>query len=79
MNPNDHRHLQAVFSGTRMQAEIIAGMLEANEINSMIKDETISRLTSPYMTAGGEVKVLVLPENKEKALELINDVPATIL
>lgn len=71
----DHSKLEAVYSGTRIQAEIIKGMLEANQIPSMLKDESLSAFFSTSRTACGSVKVLVNPEDRRLASRLIEENP----
>ena len=68
---NDDFPLRVVFSGNRMEAEILKGALEANGIPSMIKDESLSTVTSPYLMAGGTAKLLVHPDDEEDARSLI--------
>ena len=50
MKNQDQSRLVAVFSGQRMEAEIIKGMLEANGILSMLKDESLGGVISPYLS-----------------------------
>ncbi len=65
--------LVKVFSGDRWQAELIKGLLEANGIQAMIKDETLALVTSPYSSVGGAVLVMVMDNQRDKALELIKE------
>jgi len=65
--------LVKVFSGDRWQAELIKGLLEANGIEAMIKDETLALVTSPYSSVGGAVLVMVMDDQRDKALELIKE------
>lgn len=71
MKTTDTSRLVAVFSGKRMEAEVMKGLLEANGIPSMLQDETLSNVTSPYLLAGGEVKLLVHPDNEKEARTLM--------
>ena len=79
MKHHDQSRLVAVFSGQRMEAEIIKGMLEANGIPAMLKDESIGGIISPYLSAEYRgIKVLVNPEDEAAARQLIQnpDTPA---
>ena len=65
--------LVTVFTGTVWQAELIRGVLETNNIPCAIMDETIGAITSSYSGMGKGVLVVVNQEDKEKALEIIED------
>ena len=65
--------LVTVFTGTVWQAELIRGVLETNNIPCAIMDETIGAITSSYSGMGKGVLVVVNEEDKEKALEIIED------
>ncbi len=55
-----------------MEAEIIKGMLEANGIPAMLKDESLGGVISPYLsTENRGIKVLVNPEDEAAARQLI--------
>ena len=56
-----------VFEGNLWEAQLIKGLLESNEIDSMIEDDTMGAITSPYLNAGGDVKVLVNDDDVERA------------
>ena len=64
--------LVTVFAGTVWQAELIKGMLDANGIPCAIMDETIGAVTSSYAGLEGDVLVVVTEEEKNRALEIIN-------
>ena len=61
-----------VFSGSLWQAQVIQGLLEANHIVSILENETLSAVTSPYATLGGEVFVLVDIRDRDFAVKLIS-------
>ncbi|MBO5865254.1 MAG: DUF2007 domain-containing protein [Bacteroidaceae bacterium] len=65
--------LVTVFTGTAWQAELIKGLLDANDIPCAIMDETIGAITSSYSGMGKGVLVVVNEEDKEKALEIIKN------
>ena len=73
MNDENKEKLVTVFTGTVWQAEIIKGLLDTNEIPCAIMDETIGAITSSYAGFGKGVLVVVNEEDKEKALEIINE------
>lgn len=64
--------LVKVFSGSLWQAQIIQGLLESNHIVSILENDTLSAVTSPYATLGGEVWVLVHMRDQESAIKLIS-------
>ena len=59
-----------VFSGTSFEAEVIRGMLETNGVRCIVEDHT-SLITSYYSGIGGDMRILVSPEEVEEALRLI--------
>ncbi|MBR5892807.1 MAG: DUF2007 domain-containing protein [Bacteroidaceae bacterium] len=66
-------HLVKVFNGNLWQAELVQGLLEANNIACMLKNDTLSAVTSLYTSIGGEVWVLVNDCDEEAALALIGE------
>ena len=72
MSVRESQHkLVKVFSGSLWQAQIIQGLLESNHIASILENDTLSAVTSPYATLGGEVWVLVHMRDRESAVTLI--------
>lgn len=63
--------LVEVFTGNLWEAEIIKGLLESEGVQAMIKDETLSAVTSPYSGMGGTVKVMVNKEEEVYAKEVV--------
>lgn len=59
MATNEKEPFVAVFGGSPWEAELIKGLLEANDIKAILKDETLGSVTSPYAGLGGEMLVLV--------------------
>ena len=59
-----------VFSGAPFEAEVIRGMLETNGIRCIVEDHT-SLVTSYYSGVGGDMRVLVSPDDAEVAQRLI--------
>lgn len=62
-----------VFSGATFETEVIKGLLEANGIHCILEDHTMSALISHYSGIGGDMRILVAPDNEETALKLIKD------
>ena len=72
MSERESQHkLVKVFSGSLWQAQIIQGLLESNHIASILENDTLSAVTSPYATLGGEVWVLVDECDKSAALSIL--------
>jgi len=72
MKKTDSSPLVEVFTGSQWEADVVKGLLEANDIPSMIKDETLT-FVSPYSEYVGKVKVLVDEADSEAARKLINE------
>ena len=73
MNDANKEKLVTVFTGTVWQAELIKGLLDANDIPCAIMDETLGAITSSYAGFGKGVLVVVNEDEKETALELIKN------
>ena len=63
--------LVEVYAGTLWQAEVVKGLLDANEIPCAVIDETIGAVTSPYSPTSGDAVVDVDEKDKERAGEFI--------
>ena len=59
-----------VFSGPPFEAEVTRGMLETNGIRCIVEDHT-SLVTSYYSGVGGDMRVLVSPEDAKEAQRLM--------
>ena len=70
MKPNKNEAWVTIFSGAPFEAEVIRGMLEANNIRCIAEDHT-SLVTSYYSGVGGDMRILVSPEDAEEALRLM--------
>jgi hypothetical protein len=55
-----------------MEAEILKSKLESFDIPCVLKFETAGRLLGITMDGLGEVRVMVSPEDYDKALEIIH-------
>ncbi len=62
-----------VFGGSPWEAEVVKGLLEANNIKAFLRDETMGSITSPYAGLGGEMKILVDEADYGKAVQLVNE------
>lgn len=71
MTTNNNSAWVEVFSGATFETEVVKGLLEANGIRCILEDHTMSALTSHYSGIGGDMCILVAPEDKEMALKLI--------
>jgi hypothetical protein len=72
MKTNQNDVWRTVFSGAPFEAEVIRGVLETNGIRCIVEDHT-SLITSYYSGVGGDMRVLVSPEEAEEALRLIGN------
>ena len=63
--------MKEVFEGSLWEAEIVKGLLQAEEMDCMLRDETLGAVTSPYLTLGGNVKVLVNDEDYQRATRIV--------
>lgn len=60
-----------VFSGSPWEAELIKGLLESNNIESVLRDGDMAAI-APYYS-GQEVAILVTEKHYESAMELIRE------
>lgn len=63
--------MKEVFEGTLWEAEVVKGLLQSVGISCLLRDETMGAVTSPYLTLGGIVKILVQEEDFENAKQII--------
>lgn len=70
---NESGSLVSVFTGDLWEAEIIKGLLDSENILSMIKDETLGVITGYYYNSGKGVKVLVNKEDEARAKSVIEE------
>ncbi len=73
MRDHSDNPLIEVFGGSLWEANLVKGLLEANNIPSMLKDETLGAVTSSYIEFGGEVKVLVDDADLELAKKILEE------
>ncbi len=67
----ERHRLVKIFGGNLWQAQLVQGLLEANNIACVLRNETMSAVTAPYATLGGEVWVLVDERNRIAALSVL--------
>ena len=60
-----------VFRGSRWEAEIVKGLLNTAGVESILKDESLSLVTSPYLNTGDQIAVLVNPEEEVYARKVV--------
>lgn len=64
--------MKELFEGSLWEAEVVKGLLQAEEVDCMLRDETLGAVTSPYLTLGGNVKVLVNDEDYSRASQIVD-------
>ena len=64
--------MKKVYEGSLWEAEVVKGLLQSEGIDCMLRDETLGADTSPYLTSGGDVKLLVNDEDYPKAFQLVS-------
>ncbi|MBQ4622460.1 MAG: DUF2007 domain-containing protein [Bacteroidaceae bacterium] len=63
--------MKEVFEGSLWEAELIKGLLQTENVDCMLRDETLGAVTSPYLTSGGNVKILVNDEDYQRASRIV--------
>ena len=62
-----------VFKGSLWEAELVKGLLISAGVDAMLKDETLSVVTSPYSNVGGTVLVMVNKEEEVYARKVVKE------
>ena len=70
---NAYGSLIEVFRGSLWEAELVKGLLESAGVSAMLKDETLSAVTSPYSGTGGQVLVMVNKEEEVYAKKVVSE------
>ena len=70
---NEKQDLVSVFKGQPFEAEVVRGRLESEGTPAMIMNNSTSARFSTYTITAGPVSVLVNPQDKERALQLLNE------
>lgn len=73
MNEKTYGSLVEVFRGSLWEAELVKGLLVSAGVEAMIKDETLSAVTSPYSNVGGRVLVMVNKEEEVYARKVVKE------
>lgn len=63
--------MKELFEGSLWEAEIVKGLLQTECVDCMLRDESLGAVTSPYLTSGGNVKVLVNDEDYQRARQVV--------
>ncbi len=71
MEATSYGSLVEVYRGNLWEAELIKGLLESAGVSAMLKDETLSAVTSPYANIGGGIVVLVNKEEEVYARKVV--------
>ena len=71
MEAKSYGSLIEVYRGSLWEAELVKGLLESEGVQAMIKDETLSAVTSPYSGMGGTVLVMVNKEEEVYARKVV--------
>ncbi len=70
---NEKQNLVCVFKGQAFEAEVVKSRLEASGIPAMIMNNSMSAIFSTYTVMAGPVSVLVNPEDKDRAEQLLQE------
>ena len=73
MEAKDYDSLIEVFRGDLWEAELVKGLLISAGVDAMLKDETLSVVTSPYSNVGGTVLVMVNKEEEVYARKVVKE------
>ena len=79
METKTYGSLIEVFRGSLWEAELVKGLLESAGVSAMLKDETLSAVTSPYSGTGGQVLVMVNKEEEVYAKKVADFVGKKVL
>lgn len=73
MEEKTYGSLVEVFKGSLWEAELVKGLLVSAGVDAMLKDETLSAVTSPYSNIGGTVLVMVNKEEEVYARKVVKE------
>ena len=64
-----------VYSGTIIEADLLRSVLESEGIESLLENEVMGTIASPYIAAGGvgAVRVVVAGGDREHAKRIADD------
>ena len=70
---NEKQDLVCVFRGQAFEAEVVRGRLESDGIPAMVMNNTMSAIFSTYTAMAGTYGVLVNPEDRDRAEQLLQE------
>ena len=70
---NEKQDLVCVFKGQAFEAEVVRSRLEADGIPAMIMNNSMSAIFSTYTVMACPVRVLVNPQDRERAEQLLQE------
>ncbi|MBR5706970.1 MAG: DUF2007 domain-containing protein [Bacteroidaceae bacterium] len=70
---NEKQDLVCVFRGQAFEAEVVRARLESDGIPAMVMNNTMSAIFSTYTAMAGTFCVLVNPEDRDRAEQLLQE------
>jgi len=70
---NEKQDLVSVFRGQAFEAEVVRARLESDGIPAMVMNNTMSAIFSTYTAMAGTYCVLVNPEDRDRAEQLLQE------
>ena len=70
---NEKQDLVCVFKGQAFEAEVVRARLESDGIPAMVMNNTMSAIFSTYSAMAGAFSVLVNPQDREHAEQLLQE------
>ena len=70
---NEKQDLVSVFRGQAFEAEVVRARLESDGIPAMVMNNTMSAIFSTYTAMAGTYCVLVNPQDKDRAQQLLQE------
>jgi len=70
---NEKQDLVCVFRGQAFEAEVVRARLESDGIPAMVMNNTMSAIFSTYTAMAGTYCVLVNPEDRDRAEQLLQE------
>ncbi len=70
---NEKQDLVCVFKGQAFEAEVVRARLESDGIPAMVMNNTMSAIFSTYTAMAGTFGVMVNPQDKERAEQLLQE------
>ena len=70
---NEKQDLVCIFKGQAFEAEVVRSRLESYGIPAMIMNNSMSAIFSTYTAMAGTFGVLVNPQDKDRAEQLLRE------